>query len=70
MKLTPRARGHHFGCGVKMKYKVGEHHHCPKCGTGKAKIVWISEDGKTIAVQCPTSHMHKRDAVMLIDVEE
>jgi len=27
----------------------------------------ISEDGKTVAVQCPTSgYQHKRDAVMLI----
>ena len=54
-----------------MKYKVGEHHRCPTCGNRRAKIIWISEDGKTIGVQCPRSgHEHKRDAVMLIDVEE
>ena len=54
-----------------MKYKVGERHHCPKCGSGKAEIVWISEDGKTVAVQCPASgHEHKKDAVMLVDVEK
>ncbi len=52
---------------MKMEFKVGERYRCPKCGSGKAKIIWISEDGKTIAVQCPTSgYQHKRDAVMLI----
>ena len=54
-----------------MKYKVGEHYHCPKCGSGRAKIVWISEDGKTIAVQCPRSgYQHKKDAVVLVNVEK
>jgi len=54
-----------------MKYKVGEHLHCPKCGHRRAQIVWISEDGKTIGVKCPTSgHQHKKDAVILVDVEE
>jgi len=55
----------------KVKYKVGEHYHCPKCGSGRAKIVWISEDGKTIAVQCPRSgYQHKKDAVVLVNVEK
>ena len=54
-----------------MKFEVGQHLHCPKCGHRRAQIVWISEDGKTIGVQCPTSgHQHKKDAVMLVDVEE
>jgi hypothetical protein len=31
-----------------MKYKVGQHDNCPKCGSLKAKIIWISEDAKTL----------------------
>jgi len=54
-----------------VKYKVGDQHRCPKCGSEKAKIVWISDDGKTIGVQCPTSGpQHKRNAVTLVDVEK
>ncbi|MDH5374511.1 MAG: hypothetical protein OEZ21_01360 [Candidatus Bathyarchaeota archaeon] len=51
-----------------MEYKIGKHRYCPKCGSERAKIVWISKDGNTIAVQCPTSgYQHKERAVMLID---
>ena len=51
-----------------MEYKIGKHRCCPKCGSERAKIIWVSKDGKTIGVQCPTSgYQHKRSAVMLID---
>jgi len=55
-----------------MGFKVGEQYRCPECGSGRAKIIWISEDGKTIGVQCPnaSSHLHKKDAVILIRVDE
>jgi len=54
-----------------VKFEVGQHLHCPTCGNRRAQIVWISEDGKTIGVKCPTSgHQHKKDAVTLVDVEE
>lgn len=40
-----------------MKLKVGDPYRCPK--DHKAKIVWISEDKKTIAVKCPQRHFSK-----------
>jgi hypothetical protein len=55
-----------------MGFKVGEQHHCPQHGNRRAKIVWISKDEKTIAVQSPNArlHMQKKDALMLIRVDE
>lgn len=51
-----------------MKYNVGGHQHCPECGSRRAKIIWISEDEKTIAIKCPRSgYHHKKDAVMLMN---
>jgi len=40
-----------------MELKVGDTYRCPK--DHKAKIVWISEDKKTIAVKCPQRHFSK-----------
>ncbi len=37
--------------------KVGDTYRCPK--DHQAKIVWISEDKKTIAVKCPQRHFSK-----------
>lgn len=37
--------------------KKGEYVKCPKCG-GKARIVWISQDGKTAAIKCMGYHSH------------
>jgi len=37
--------------------KVGDTYRCPKDHDGK--IVWISEDKKTIAVKCPQRHFSK-----------
>lgn len=67
----------------KIEYKVGQHYRCPECRSLRAKIIWISEDGKTIAVKCPCSHfvkvariggqdtpVHKQNCVMLIRLEE
>jgi hypothetical protein len=34
---------------------VGDHVRCPKCG-GKARVVWVSQDGKTVAIGCMRSH--------------
>ena len=40
-----------------MELKVGDSYRCPK--DHKAKIVWISEDKKSIAVKCPQRHISK-----------
>jgi hypothetical protein len=45
--------------------KVGDSHSCPEC-RGKGKVVWISEDGKTIAVKCSRTHLGKKDTVFLV----
>jgi len=37
--------------------KVGEVYECPE--GHKARIVWISEDKKLIAVKCPQRHFNK-----------
>jgi DNA-directed RNA polymerase subunit RPC12/RpoP len=34
---------------------VGDRVKCPECGT-LARVVWISQDQKTMGVQCPASH--------------
>jgi len=40
-----------------MELKVGDSYDCPE--GHKAKIVWISEDKKAIAVRCPEKHSEK-----------
>jgi hypothetical protein len=45
--------------------KVGDSRSCPEC-RGKGKVVWISEDGKTIAVKCSKTHRGKKNTVFLI----
>ena len=40
-----------------MELKVGDVYKCPE--DYKAKIVWISEDKKTVGVQCSHEHFHK-----------
>ena len=40
-----------------MELKVGDTFKCPE--GHKAKIVWISEDKKTVAVKCPQEHFSK-----------
>lgn len=40
-----------------MELKVGDSFKCPE--GHKAKIVWISEDKKVIAVRCPQKHLSK-----------
>ena len=37
--------------------KVGDIFECPE--GHKAKIVWISEDKKVVAVECPQEHLRK-----------
>ena len=36
---------------------VGDHVRCPQCG-GKARVVWVSRDGKTVAIRCAGYHSH------------
>ena len=36
---------------------VGDHVRCPQCG-GKARVVWLSQDGKTVAIRCMGYHSH------------
>jgi len=45
--------------------KVGDSRPCPDC-RGKGKVVWISEDRKTIAVKCSRVHLGKKDMVFLV----
>ncbi len=40
-----------------MELKVGDTFKCPE--GHKAKIVWISEDKKAVAVRCPQKHLKK-----------
>ncbi len=40
-----------------MELKVGNVYKCPE--GHEAKIVWISEDKKVIAVRCPHKHLDK-----------
>jgi hypothetical protein len=40
-----------------MELKIGDIYKCPE--GHKAKIVWISEDKKVIAVRCPQKHFDK-----------
>jgi len=49
---------------VRMELKVGEIFECPE--GHKAKIVWISEDKKVVAVECPQEHLRK---VVNVDIE-
>lgn len=40
-----------------MELEIGDVFKCPE--GHKAKIVWISEDKKVIAVRCPKKHLRK-----------
>ena len=40
-----------------MELKVGETFECPE--GHNARIVWISEDKKVVAVKCPQEHLKK-----------
>jgi len=46
-----------------MDLKVGDVYECPD--GHKASIVWISENGKTIAVKCPHEHFVKIEKVAI-----
>ena len=35
--------------------KIGDHARCPKCG-GIARVVWVSQDGKLVAIKCMQYH--------------
>lgn len=37
--------------------KKNEYVKCPRCG-GQANVVWISQDGKTVAIKCMDYHSH------------
>lgn len=40
-----------------MELKVGDIFECPE--GHNAKIVWVSEDKKVVAVECPQEHLRK-----------
>ena len=42
------------GGNIKMT-KAGDHVRCPQCG-GDARVVWISQDGETVAIKCARYH--------------
>jgi len=31
--------------------KIGDHIKCPECG-GESRVVWVSQDGKLVAMKC------------------
>jgi hypothetical protein len=35
--------------------KVGDRVRCPECGE-KARVVWVSKEGRVMAVKCPKHH--------------
>jgi len=37
---------------------VGDHVRCPQCGA-KARVVWVSQDGKRLAIRCTGYHSHE-----------
>jgi len=37
--------------------KKGEYVKCPRCN-GQARVVWVSQDGKTAAIKCMGYHSH------------
>ena len=37
--------------------KIGDHVRCPKCD-GRARVVWVLQDGKTAAIKCMGYHSH------------
>jgi hypothetical protein len=49
-----------------LELNVGDTYRCPE--GHKAKIVWISEDKKVIAVKCPQKHFSK--VVKVADYEK
>lgn len=54
-----------------MRSKVGEEHRCPECGNLGGRIVWKSEDGETIGIECARSgHRHRRDSVILVSLKK
>jgi len=36
---------------------AGDHAKCPHCGK-EARVVWVSPDGKTMAIRCMGYHSH------------
>ena len=36
---------------------VGDHVNCPQCGR-EARVVWISQNEKTVAIKCMGYHSH------------
>ena len=37
--------------------RKGKYVKCPRCG-GQARVVWVSQDGKTAAIGCVGYHSH------------
>jgi len=35
--------------------KIGDHARCPQCNEA-ARVVWVSQDGKLVGIQCPRHH--------------
>lgn len=49
--------------GDKMKIPADKKFH-PEYGHS-GKVVWVSENGKTVAIQCERSHNHKKAVFMV-----
>ena len=42
--------------GVKFSVSVGDSRKCPECRSRLARVVWVSENHKTMGVKCPANH--------------
>jgi len=40
---------------------VGDHAKCPHCGR-EARVVWVSQDRKTMAIRCMGYHSHSENS--------
>jgi hypothetical protein len=41
--------------GIQLAITVGDQMKCPECET-MGRVVWLSQDKKTMGIQCPASH--------------
>jgi hypothetical protein len=53
-----------------MKHNIENTLNCPECGCKRAKIIWKSNDEKTIGIKCPrSSYYHKKNSIIMIKLQ-
>lgn len=60
-KQIPRecSRKEKSGLEVQSGVRIGDQAHCPECET-IGRVVWVSQDKKTMGIQCHRSHHETR----------